>query len=383
MSDINRQNGLSTIAAIMMIVILGILGTVFVAILNVEQYGFLNYYENAQSFASASAGAEWGLKQRVSTATPIPFAGGTLEVSVAGDTITATGIKGGGKRIIEITALPLGGGGLPQEGCEKFIISDSNAYAAYETAFNNPVGGVGDQVCIQLTSTEITGCSGGHPNINEAEIKLQKLGCPDSDFEMENLNSWSCSGPLSDGTCFDYYVFSTCFNLPGGWSNTSASMKIELKDGGNRFEAYDTITIGNANCSSVKFYSDAAFTSEVFPWELDKGSTYYIRVITSNLNNGAPTDKKEFVIQDFQSNDIFKDEQFFTLNGTQSITCGGNTYNYGSYEGSFTVPNAPPPGWSKWRSEPVSGWHYDFSIKLDRSSGGNCEFRYLNTLKIR
>jgi hypothetical protein len=101
---IKRDNGVTTLATVMMIIIMGILGAAFVSLLGTEQYGYLNHYEAVQSFYNANAGVEWAQKQKVSTTAPIPFAGGTIAVNVAGNSITATGTTNRGKRVIRVQA---------------------------------------------------------------------------------------------------------------------------------------------------------------------------------------------------------------------------------------------------------------------------------------
>ncbi len=236
-------------------------------------------------------------------------------------------------------------------------------------------------VYVKVRSTTLAACSGGSPTLNKAEIKLKRLNCPNDDFKIDNVSSWSCVGPLTDANCTDYYEYTIGFNLPPDWINTSAFMEIKLEDGGDKFKAYETLTIGSGDCSSVKFYSDAGYTTEVNPWEFDKGSTYYMRVITSNLNNNAPKNNKaKLKIEDFYKNKIFEDKDFFTLTGTQTLPCSGGSA-YGVYDGNFTVPNAPPPGGSDWKSEPVAGWYYNFKVELE-ANAGNCDFDYKDTLLI-
>jgi hypothetical protein len=376
-----KDTGVSTIAAIMMIIILGILGASFVSLLDTEQYGYLNYYESAQSFYNANAGIEWGLRQQASTTSPIPFAGGGISVDVTGGTITATGTMNAGKRVIQIQN-PFITEEERSEGCESFTVSDSASYSPYVTSYSNPSGGVGDTVYIKIRSTTVTSCSAGTPTLSRAVVTLKDLKCPNDEFILSAVSNWSCSGPLTDADCTDYYEYTTSFELPGGWANTSASLEVKLKKGGDDFKTYDVITIGQADCSSVSFYSDPGYSIKVTPKEFEKGSTYYARVITNNLNDAPPKNNKgRFKISDFHNNSIFEDNNFFSLNGTNSIICNGGTYSYGSYEGSFTVPDMPPLSGSGWNGEPTAGWYYNFEIYLEAVLG-NCIYDYKNAMKI-
>ncbi len=111
-----KNKGMTIIAVIIMIIILGIIGGTVVSLLNVENYSFVNYLDTTQSLFNSSSGVEWGMKQQVSTAAPISFAGGTIDVQVAGNVITSTGVKGAGKRVIQVVfnAAPIQS---PTEGC--------------------------------------------------------------------------------------------------------------------------------------------------------------------------------------------------------------------------------------------------------------------------
>ncbi len=374
------SKGVSTIVAIMVIIILGILGTVFVTLLNTEQYGYLNYFESAQSFENANAGAEWGLKQRTSTPSPIAFGGGTISVVVSGNTLTTTGVRGNAKRIVQLD-LPAAPAGetAPEEGCEKYIISTDSSYSPFSTSFSNPVSGVGDIVYIKVLTTKLQACSGGIPTLDEAKIELTSLDCPNDEFEIDNVGSWSCNGPIDVGACTNVYEYTIAFNLPGGWSNTSAAFKLKLEKGDTEFEAYDKIDIGSGHCSSLKIYSDSGYTTEVDPWELEKGSTYYFRIITNNLNNLVPDDKAELKVEDYANNKVYENDTFFSLNGTQSITCGGSTYSYGAYDGNFTIPDAAPTG--NWNTEPTADWWYSLKIKLENNNV-SCKYEYKNNFKV-
>ena len=377
------RRGASTIAAIMMIIILGILGAAFVSLLGTENYGYFNEYESAQSFYNANAGVEWGLKQRASTASPITFAGGTISVSVVGNALTATGATNyGGERVMQVTlpAVP-GGETSPAEGCSSFTIADNSSYSPYTTAFTNPVGGVGDIVYVKVKSTTLARCSGGVPTLNTAEITIENIKCPNNSVQFSTVSNWSCSGPTTGGGCTNYYEYMIGVTLPASWTNTSASLYIRLQDPSNEFRGQEVITIGSGDCSSVKFYSDSGYATEVTPWEFKKGSTYYMRVITNNLSGAIPNNNARLRIRDFSNNTIFNDSNFFSRNGTRSITCSGSNYTYASYEGSFTVPNSAPAGGSDWNSEPTADWNYNFEVRLE-ANGVGCQFNYRNTLKI-
>ncbi|MFC1855271.1 hypothetical protein ACFL2A_01915, partial [Thermodesulfobacteriota bacterium] len=91
--------------------------------------------------------------------------------------------------------------------------------------------------------------------------------------------------------------------------------------------------------------------------------------------------KAELQIEDFMGDKVYENKDFFSLSGTQNITCGGTSYTYASYDGSFTVPNSAPGGGSDWDSEPTEDWYYNFETKLE-ANGVNCTFEYMNTLKI-
>ncbi|MFC1855444.1 hypothetical protein ACFL2A_02725, partial [Thermodesulfobacteriota bacterium] len=178
MIGFNKERGVSTLAAIMMIIILGILGAAFLSLLDAEQYGYLNHYESVQSFYNASAGTEWGMKQRASSGAPINFGGGTISVSVVGNSVTSTGKTNRGERVIQVQLPAAVVEPSPVEGCESFTIADNSSYSPYTTTFSNPVGGVGDIVYVKVKTTNLVGCSGGATTLNKAELKLTNLQCP-------------------------------------------------------------------------------------------------------------------------------------------------------------------------------------------------------------
>jgi len=376
-----HEKGVSTIAAVMMIIILGILGVAFMSLLGSEQYGYLNHYESAQSFYSAEAGVEWGMHEKTSTPAPIPFADGTISVSVIDNSLISTGNTDRGERVIQVQILPANTDG-PSEGCESIAISNRPTYSPYTTVYDNPTGGVGDTVYVKVKTTQIVGCSGGTATLKDAEIQIENLQCPQDDVKYDTVGDWSCTGPTTADGCTDYYEYTIAVTLPSGWSDTTASVEIKLDDNNNEFLGHEIITIGQGDCSSVQFFSDSGYTTEVDPWEFEKGSTYYMRVITDNLNGNTPqNDDGELEIRDFADDRIFRDKNFFTRNGTQDITCGGTTYSYGSYEGSFTVPDASPGGGSDWEEEPTADWYYNFEIKMKVNSG-NCDFKYMDSLRF-
>ncbi|MFQ6055470.1 MAG: hypothetical protein ACE5J3_05760 [Methanosarcinales archaeon] len=217
---------------------------------------------------------------------------------------------------------------------DSFRIYNSNNITT--TFFNT-----GETVYVRVITDKLGGSA---PQNNNGKIKITLLN--DSNQFVDDNNAMILNGTNR---------YTGNITLKSGWNDVWAIIEIDLKKGNGKFKASQLIKIGNAqqtpSLGYVKIYSDSNRTKEVTNWQLQRGVTYYLTVITSNLNNQTPDDKNKLEFKNYTNGDVIpKNDSAFSLSGN-------NTY-YADFtlDNSFTV-----------------GYWYTMKIHLKNNNG---EFKY-------